>query len=52
LEILERARATELRNNTLQAEVLENPAKVYRALGRAAEAEEAQTRAHILWTQQ
>ncbi len=52
LEILDRVRATELRNNALQAEVLENLAKVYRALGKVTEAEEAQAKAHILWTSQ
>ena len=35
--------------NRVKAEVLENLAKVYRAQGRAAEAEEAQAKAAILW---
>ena len=35
--------------NRVKAEVLENLAKVYRAQGRLAEAEEAQAKAAILW---
>jgi Flp pilus assembly protein TadD len=52
LEIVERARGTALQNRALEAEVLENLAKVYRALGRTAEAQEAQARAMMLWTMQ
>jgi len=50
LEILEGVRATMLRNYALQAEVLDNLAKVYRALGKTAEAEEAQAKAGVLST--
>ena len=50
LEILESVRATLLRNYALQAEVLENLAKVYRALGRNAEADEAESKAAMLYT--
>src|SRR5262245_5354002 len=35
----------------LQAEILESLARVYRGLGRIAEAQEAQARAMLLWTQ-
>lgn len=52
LEIVERARGTALQNRALEAEVLENLAKVYRALGRTAEAQEAQAKAMMLWTMQ
>jgi len=38
-------------NNPFKAEVLENLAKVYRALGKVSEAQEAQARAAILRTQ-
>lgn len=49
---LERAQAHVVRNNHLHAEILENLAKVYRALGKVREAEEADARAAILWTMQ
>ena len=50
LDILERLQATMQRNYGLQAEVLENLATVYRALGKVTEAEEARAKANILWT--
>jgi tetratricopeptide repeat protein len=37
------------RTNRVKAEILENLARVYRAQGRPAEAEEAQAKAAILW---
>lgn len=52
LSIIERARETPQQNRRLEAEILENLAKVYRALGRVAEAEEAQAKAMLLWTTQ
>ncbi|MGH7318649.1 MAG: tetratricopeptide repeat protein [Candidatus Rokuibacteriota bacterium] len=52
LSIIERARETPQQNRRLEAEILENLAKVYRALGRIAEAEEAQAKAMLLWTTQ
>jgi Flp pilus assembly protein TadD len=52
LGIVQQARETPLENRRVEAEVLENLAKVYRALGRIAEAEEAQTKAMLLWVTQ
>jgi len=52
LRIVEEARDMPLQNRRLEAEILENLAKVYRALGRIAEAEQAQTKAMMLWTTQ
>jgi tetratricopeptide (TPR) repeat protein len=52
LVITERAQETSQQDRRLQAEILENLAKVYRALGRIAEAEEAQGKAMMLWTMQ
>jgi tetratricopeptide (TPR) repeat protein len=50
LGILERLRETMLRNYGLQAEVFENLARVYRALGKAPEAIEAEAKAYLFWT--
>jgi tetratricopeptide (TPR) repeat protein len=50
LAILERTQATMQRNYGLQAEVLENLATVYRALGKITEAEESRAKANLFWT--
>ncbi len=50
LDILERLQATMHGNYGLQAEILENLATAYRALGKVAEAEEARAKANLLWT--
>ena len=51
LEIVDKAKGAKgtAQANRVKAEVLENLAKVYRAQGRVAEAEEAQAKAAILW---
>jgi len=51
LQIVDKSKGarTTAQANRVKAEVLENLAKVYRAQGRVAEAEEAQAKAAILW---
>ena len=46
----QQAGQTPQQNRRLESEILENLAKVDRALGRTAEAEEAQAKAMMLWT--
>ena len=54
LGIVEKSKATPggAQANRIKAEILANLARVYRAQGRAAEAEEAQARAALLWASQ
>ena len=51
LEIVDKGKSASgaSRTNRVKAEILENLARVYRAQGRPAEAEEAQAKAAILW---